>query len=460
MSADIYPFPDPVRRGPGSDSGSPQDRPRPCYTLREAVKAGLADKAMYNRVEPFVTQTFLDYAGTGTPRKLWKPRPLVCQTLARPFIAAAEQQLDEQLAARVDPDLDSLAALNETVKAWVDQLEGYPSDIASTESNIRYSGSAAVERAEQNSQKIEQDRGEGAHHHDRTPAWLRAVGRVAPFGEALGLTVFGAYTLNVDVLRPLLDLAGWTFVIVMVLVLTILQAVTVDHAAASHNHAREEKHEGHSAEAETARARSIAWGAAAATTAVVITGAMIQRVISVSSGMDATTTALVIALAMATGLGMPALAYWAKAVDGSKVSRERDGLADDLDEDLDEDLALRAAIQQQFDEAETIDERIVNDTLPDIHREVTRTAEAARSDYQFLHMQLGLEEKIPPPQGVTIDRTDNNTLTGAISSGVPHADTVDLGPTWRRLARLKTLRSELEVLRGRFVKVPEHPWKH
>ena len=226
-----------------------------------------------------------------------------------------------------------------------------------------------------------------------------------------------------------------------------------------HNHAREEKHEGHSTEAETARARSIQWGVAATTTAVVITSALIERVLTVSSGMDTTTTALIIALAVATGLGLPALAYWSKAIDGSKVSRERDGLADDLDEDLDEDLALRAAIQQQFDEAETVDERIVNDTLPDIHREVARTAEAARSDYQFLYIQLGLQETIPPAEGVTIDRTDD-TLTGAISSGVPHADTVDLGPTWRRLSRLSALRSELTQLRSRSARVPAHPWKH
>ena len=70
-----------------------------------------------------------------------------------------------------------------------------------------------------------------------------------------------------------------------------------------------------------------------ATIALGITAALIERGLDALGHAQTAVAVVMIMLAVTTGLLMPTLAFLGKALDGSKVSRERDALTDDLDED-------------------------------------------------------------------------------------------------------------------------------
>lgn len=461
MNASIHPFPEhqqPPSGTPGSE-GLGEARPHPIYTKREAVKAGLCTKDMFDRVAPYVDQTFHYYAGSGTPRAQWTPRPVSRQGLANPHIREAEGVLDDRLAKEVDPRLDALDQQVEAIKLLLDERREYPSDVSTVESEKRLSAADATALHGRHGDKVDRDRAEGAHHHNRPPGWVRRAGQWAPFGEAAGLMTFGSYVMNVDWLRPWDDPLGFTFALVIVLVLTGLQAWTVHHAATAHNQMREAEFEGQNHVAEDRRRARNLYGAAAGVLALGITGAMVERGLTAASGLEPADTVLIVVLALLTGLGLPVLAFFATAFDGSKVSREMHGLAEDLDADRQDVADLDASIEEEFTSAETVVAALVEDTLPSITQEVQRTAEAARDDLLFLHLQIGVDATIPPAEGVSIDQTEDR-LVGRISSGVPGADEVNLEPTWDRMARLHQTRERLRELRGQFDALPAHPWQH
>lgn len=428
------------------------------YTRRQALRAGLCnDKAQYDRVERIVEMTIDQYHGSNIPRSEWVPRPIAAAALAKPYIQQAEEMLRVGLEATVTPALDQIAKNNEAVKSNLGALEKFPSDIATPEGNRRFGGHDAAEHVMKLTEKIESDRADGRTHHNRVPKALRLIAKWAPFAEAFGFFVFAAYFLNVPIIQPWLDWLGWTFAVGLVVGLCLILACSVHFAALSHNHAREQEAERQSHEAEKSRRNRLFYGAIAVIAAGGITLGMVERGLTALAGATIIVTIVMIALSAITGLLLPVLSYWGKALDGSQVRRERDGMVEDLDDDLDEHTDTSAEIEEIFATSEALEEVIVRENLPRIRDEVQTAVNGARDDYLFLLVQLGLDADVPPPATMEVEPGANGPI-GTISTGIPGAGAVDLQPIWDRMSRLHGLRQETEVLRERFKALKPHPW--
>lgn len=461
-AAEVFPFPEGPGQKKNGNGDAPQHsrRPRSRYTKKEALDAGLVDdKAQYDRVEPWVEMTIDQYHGSDVPRSGWIPRPPVPTGLCKPFIQSGESVLRDGLETAVDPALDEIAENNETVKDDLDQLAKFPSDIATPEGNKRYGGHDAVAHVEELTDRIEDDRAYGQRHHDRVPKALRLIAKWAPWAEAFGFFVFAAYFLNVPILQPWLDWMGWTFAVVLVVGICLILAWSIHHSAEAHNHAREQKAERQSHEAEKSRRNRLVYGIIAIVAAGGITFGMIERGLTALAGGSLIVTVVMIALAAITGLLLPVLTYWGKALDGSKVSRERDAMVEDLDDDLDDHSDLSAEVEELFAKSEALDEVVVTDRLPRIRDDVQSEVNGARDDYLFLLVQLGLDATLPPPAAMKVEPGVGGPI-GTISTGIPGASAVDMQPVWDRMARLQDLRQEGQVLRARRDALPPHPWNH
>lgn len=461
-AAEVYPFPEGPGRKENGQSGATRRarRPRSKYTKSEAIRAGLCDdKAQYDRVEPIVEMTIDHYHGSDIPPSEWFLRPIGASALAKPFIQQGENALRLGLETEVDPALDEIAENNEAIKGSLDVLERFPSDIATPEGNKRFGGHDAVEHVEELTEHIEDDRANGMRHHDRVPNALCFISKWAPWAEALGFFVFAAYFLNVPILQPWLDWMGWTFAVVLVVGICLILAWSIHHAAEAHNHAREQKAERQAHEAEKSRRNRLVYGTIAAIAAGGITFGMIERGLTALAGGSILVTIVMIVLAAITGLLLPVLTFWGKALDGSKVSRERDAVVEDLDDDLDEHADLSAEIEELFAKSEALDEVVETDRLPRIKDQVQSEVNRAREDYLFALVQLGLDAEVPPPAAMKVEPGVNGPI-GTISTGIPGAGTVDVRPAWDRMSRLQGLRQDSQLLRRRFNALPPHPWNH
>ena len=254
-------------------------------------------------------------------------------------------------------------------------------------------------------------------------------------------------------------LDGWTFAVVLVVGICLILAWAIHHAAEAHNHAREQQADRQSHEAEKSRRNRLVYGIIAVVAAGGITFGMIERGLTALAGGSLIVTVVMIALAAITGLLLPVLTYWGEALDGSKVSRERDAMVEDLDDDLDDHADLSAEIEELFAKSEALDEIIVTDKLPRIRDEVQSEVNGAREDHLFLLVQLGLDAELPPPAAMKVEPGVSGPI-GTISTGIPGASAVDMQPVWDRMARLQSLRQEGQMLRERRDALPPHPWNH
>ena len=105
-----------------------------------------------------------------------------------------------------------------------------------------------MELVGQHDDTIERDGADGKHHH-RVPALFQRLATWAPGLEAVGFLTFVTYYLNVPLFEPWQDWLGWSFAVVVVVVIILGQTWLVRHAGRSHNHAREDDVDGHRHEA-------------------------------------------------------------------------------------------------------------------------------------------------------------------------------------------------------------------
>ena len=461
MTAEVFPFPEgPGQKENGTSEGPRHSRPRSRFPLREALRGGLCeDKGQYERVEPIVEMTFDHYHMSGIARSEWLPRLIAVFALCQYWILRGESLLRLGLETEVDVALKRIADINDAIKTYLDRLVKFPSDVASPEGNKRFSGHAAVQHVKDLTERIEADRANGLRHHDRVPNTLRFTARWAPWAEAFGFFVFAAYFLNVPILQPWQDWMGWTFAVVLVVGICLILTWAIHHAADAHNHGREQKAERQTHEAEASRRNRLVYGIIAVVAAGGITFGMIERGLTALEGGSTLVTVVMIALATITGLLLPVLTFWGKALDGSAVSRERDAMVEDLDADLEEHADLAGEIEELFAQSEAIDEVIVTDMLPRITDDVQSEVNGARGDYLFLLVQLGVDTEVPPPVAMTIEPHVHGPV-GTISTGLPGGGTVDMQPVWGRMSRLQGLLQERQLLRERFNAIPPHPWNH
>ncbi|MEV5966181.1 hypothetical protein AB0L70_30715 [Kribbella sp. NPDC051952] len=445
MTSQVIPLP---------DNGAENLR-GPHYTRREAVRAGLCTRAEYRIASAYYEYVVRHHQAVGTPRTEWEPQAVVGHQLSAPYERDARELLFLRLKNQADPALDAIDRLCDDVETTIDAARKLPGDISTPETNKVYSGRTAADRVDWLTDRVESDRAEGHRHHDRAPAWLRLIAHVAPWAEALGFLAFLTYYLNVPIATPWRDWMGWTFSLILVVYIMLGQTWLVDHAARAHNHAREAQADGQKHHAEASRRQRLWYLLVTGTVAVGITTALIERGLDALGRAETAVTVVMVMLAVTTGLLMPTLAFLGKALDGSKVSRERDALSEDLDEDREQYDELVEEAEADLATARSLDRELVEKIVPAILRDAQDVVDDARAPYNFLRLQIGgLSNRVENTSAVEVANRP------PIHSGIPGAEPVSLQPVIDRDSRLTALRARLGELTLRLRHLPPHPWDH
>jgi hypothetical protein len=431
---------------------------QPFLTPKEAAKLGIP-RDEYDLSLIYARYAAEEHQRLGTRRDLWEPMPTQNDHLAEPFIRDGEQELAGRLEAEADLALDKAQGLNENVKANLDKINEDTEPIVAPEAGGNYSVPGAVERVGQHDVKIDHDEAAGKHHHRPVSSIFKHVATWAPWVEAAGFLTFVTYYLNVPLLEPWQDWLGWSFAATVVLVIIVGQTWLARHAASSHNHAREAHADGNRYQAAQGFTRRNGYLAATAVTAAAITGGMIWRGTAALGNASFGTTALMIFLAAATGLLLPTLMYLVIALDGSRVSRERDSLAADLDDDLNEYLEIIDNSRRGLADIAEIGETLKKKTFPDICSTTQEAVDTLYGIYGTVRLLIGGLSADPPAKTTkTIGQDAEGNIRGYIGTSIPGAGKVNLDPLFDRCRRLDEIESQRADLLNQIDALPPHPW--
>lgn len=448
-------------------TGAPRDRGlqpsesrHPTLTEKEALELGFT-KDEYRQGEHHFRIATEHHRRLGTPRNQWEPTAHQGELIAADFIEEGEEQLAESLEAEVDPLADDMHESLLSVEAEVGRLQELQQPNSTPESGTTHSTAAAVSLVNDHDKTIENDEHSSKAHHRRSPGWLRSIAPWMPWLETVGFLFFVTYFLNVPLLQPWKDIGASTLAVSIVVVTILGQSALVHHGATNHNHGREAFAEGNRHEAERAFRRRNWYLISAVAAAGAITLGMVLRALN-TLGSDAGlgTHIFMIFVAVVSGVIMPVLAYLAVALDGSKVSRERDHLVASLDDDLE---SYNSAMDQNREALGDVRENydvLRAKVLPAICDRVQTTVDGAYRPYSLVRLLIGgLSEK---PLGRTtpalVQEPHSGTWRGHIGTEIPGAQTVNLKPLIDRVTRLNELEMKQQELLKQINDLPDHPW--
>lgn len=436
----------------------PEKHWEPALTPKEAAKIDIT-KDEYDQAATHARMAVEEHQHLGTPRDCWEPTPTQNGHLADPFITDGGQELASRLEKEADPPLDKAQGLIENVKANLDEIAEDTQPIAAPEAGANYSVAEAVERVGQHDKTIGRDEAADMHHHDRASALLQWLATSAPGVEAAGFLAFITYYLNVSLLQPWQDWLGWSFAATVVAVIILGQTWLVRHAARSHNHAREASANSHRQEAEWGFTRRNCYIGLTAVTAVAITSGMIWRGIAALGNASIGMTAVMVFVAAVTGLLLPTLAYLGIALDGSKISRERDSLAADLDDDLDAYLETISNSRRDLADVAEIGDTLKDKTFPDICNTTQEAVDAVYGIYGTVRLLIGGLSAAPPSKITkTIGMDAEGNISGYIGTSIPGTGAVNLDPLFDRQHRLDEIETQRTSLLDRINAILPHPW--
>ena len=435
-----------------------QEAWEPALTLREALKIGIpADE--YESAVLYARTAVEEGQRDRISRDRWEPNTSLNEKLAAVFIDEGEQELAGRLEKEADPSLDEAQGLLEDAKANLGGIKEDTQPIAAPEAGTSYSRTRAVERVSQHDVTIERDEAAGRHYHRRVPVLFQRGATGAPWLEAAGFLTFVTYYLNIPLLQPWQDWLGWSFAATVVTVIITGQTWMVGCAATSHNQAREAYANSHRIEAARGFARRNRYICLVAITAFAVTSGMIWRGTAAIGNASFVTTALMIFLAVVTGLLLPTLGYLGAALDGSKVSRERDSLVADLDNDLDEYLETISDIREDVAGVAEIGVTLRDKTFPDICNTTQEAVDAVYGFYSTVRLLIaGLSADPPSKTTKTIHYDASGTISGYIGTSIPGAGKVNLDPLFDRQHRLDEIETQRTRLLNQIDALPPHPW--
>jgi hypothetical protein len=430
----------------------------PALTPKEAGKVTI-HKDEYESAAEYARMVVEEHQRRGTPRDGWEPTALHNGNLAEPFITDGEQELSSRLEQEADPRLDESQGLIENTRENLDKIAEHREPLTGPETGASHSVAEAVERVEEYDTKIKRDQAAGQHHHHRASILLQRLATWAPWIEAVGFLTFITYYLNVPLLEPWQDWLGWSFAATVVIAIILGQTWLVRHAARSHNHAREARADNHRHEADRAFTRRNWYLGLTAVTAVAITSGMIWRGVAALGSASIGTTAVLVFVAAVTGLLLPTLAFLGVALDGSRVSRERDGLADDLDDDLDEYLETIGDSRRDLARVAEIGDTLRDKTFPDICHTTQEAVDGVYGFYGTVRLLIGGLAADPPARTArTIEHDAAGNITGHIGTSIPGAGHVSLGPLFDRQHRLEEIETQRASLLKQVDALSQHPW--
>jgi hypothetical protein len=443
----------------GARSPDGEDKPwMPAFTAKEAAKLGV-DRDLYPTLLIWARMVVEYHQVLGTSRHLWEGNSNHNDQFVGQYVEDGEQELAIRLEAEADPELDDMQQSIESVKENVDALSQPDRPLSAPETGFKFSVRAAVEAVNEHDAKIEQDTKNGRNYHQRAHPVLRGVGRGSPWVEAVGFLAFVTYYLDVPLLQPWTDWFSSTFAMAIVSIVILGQTWLVNHAAIAHNWGREAAGEDNRHEAERCRSNRARYLLGTAVVAVAITSGMVLRGMASLGDASFGTAAVMVFLAIVCGLLMPTLAYLGTALDGSRISRERDALATALDDDLDDYLAgIADSTRIAHGVAEQRD-RLKTKTFPDICNTVQETVNQVHTPYNTARLMIGgLTSEPPVRPSRQIRREEDGSFVGEISTGVPGARTVNLLPLIDRVSRLDALDDQLAEVQQLLDNLPSHPW--
>ena len=429
----------------------------PALTPKDADRLEIP-KSEYEQAAIIARRTAHEHQILGTDPDQWEPTRSLNDALAAPFIADGRQELAGRLEREADPALDRAQGMVENVKENLDQIAEHAPPLTTPESGTKYSVPKAVDRVAEHDDTIKQDGEQGLRHHHRAPKLLKRLATWVPGLEAIGFFTFLTYFLNVQLLKPWLDWLGWSFAVVIVVVIILGQTWLVRHAGKSHNHAREDRVDGHLHEAERGFKKRNRYLWLTAVTAVVITGGMIWRGTAALGHASLGTTAVMVLAAAITGLLLPTLAYLGFALDGSTISRERDGLAAQLDDDLDDYLDTISDSRRDLAEVAEIGDTLRHKTFRDICHATQEVVDGVYEFYGTVRMLIGGLSADPPAKTNTVSIDPAGTISGYIGTSIPGVGTVSLDPLFDRQHRLEQIEAQRASLLDRVDHLPVHPW--
>ena len=325
-------------------------------------------------------------------------------------------------------------------------------------SGVDVAQAEAVQQVHGHNAKIHADETDGERRHRRVPRWVRSLRTYITGFEALGLAVFTATALNIDFLDPFDNFSGWLLAVVVVAVMLPLQHFLVKRSSEAFNHYREALAEQQAFPAQSAKQRTISSGVGATLVGGAITFALIERFITVTDITDPFIYWLMIALCTVTGIGMPLFAWFGHAWDGSRISRERDDLAEALDESLIRHNGLLNYVN--LENTRFIDGRInlTERVIPTIVNITSIHVDNARKAYAFLRIQLGGLATKPPycERNYPAKPTDKWYL----HTDIPGAEPIYLKLLENRASKIASLDAEREQAIHAITQLPTHPWAH
>lgn len=429
----------------------------PTYTCTESRRKGM-NKKTYHGLTDIARAIVEDHQSAGTmPRSAYEPRAMHVEEITGDFIDAGAAILEGEIIQNIDPVLDETQEVLENCEDSIAAAEQHPRPVDLPEGGATLSGHEAAAWVDSADAKIDQEESRGIRIHRRVPRLWRVTGRLAPWLEAAGLMAFVTYYIDVPLTAPWVDLLAFTLGLALVAVVIAGQTRLVHNAAEAHNSARESKANGNRHQADESYRTRNKFLIPAVLVALVITFALVYRTIAAVGDAGFTLALLLVCLAVATGLLLPALSYFARALDGSRLSRQATAVHADLSKD--------AAAQEQIKENARADVQMATENLemlpvkqyPAAVQATQNVIDESHSSYNFVRVQIGGLSQDPPIKARRDLPTDDSYM-GELSTGIPGARGVSLSPLADRIQRATRLTARKDQLAARLAAIPPHPW--
>lgn len=444
---------------PGSSDRPSRESATPGLTNGEAKHAGLSPKEHRTaRADAALERRHRTKPGTADgPNAL----PIHIEQVIANAVDAARALIQGRSEKEIDPKLAKTAQLLTMATTAIDFANTLPGQHTTSESRTNHTGQNAVRHVERSDEYIAEDNDHSitVHRRHRT---LAIWGRIAPWIDLVGLVAFAAVVLDVDLLDPFKDFLGWLLGVAIPVAVVLSSAFVAVIAGRAHNAGREARAKGHAHRAEEEFGARNRWLVVLAVFALVLAAALVARTRTALAGLDDASAQLAVvvltALAIAAGIGLLGIAYLGVALDGSRISRERDDLAGKLTK---ENGAQQAALQtatRALDQVEVLGEQIrLRDALA-IAEDAQTLLLQGRRRHELMRLETGDVTAAPSPMPHRVLQEVDGEWRAELSTGIPGASTVSLQPLIDRLVRLQALQSRAAVLRAQLDTVHAHPW--
>ena len=425
---------------------------RPTLTRKEAKGRGIASKS-YRRLVSWAQMVVHYHQSAGTPRPLWEGTATHIEYLVGPDIDKAGVRLAREMSKSTDGQLNRADRQLDRVETQVRDLQD-PRSVSGSESDIKYSAQTAEHAFDRLSTKITNDEAAGRQHHRRTPKLVARYAPMLPWLEAIGLFGFIVYFLDVPLFAPWTDPLAYTLAVTIVVVLIFSQTLLVHTAGKAQNSAREAEQEGNRQAAEDGRGKRNIFLGLASTVALGITAGLILRGIEALGNQAVAIRGELIFLAALAGLLMPIMTYLSVAMDGSRVSRERDSLAKSLDRDLRRYRKAAEKLHTQLLKTAATLTGVRTKYVPAALGRAERTIIEAAQRQTLARVLIG--GLVAAPSRTTCRVDDDHTVE--LSLGTPNARSVVTSPVTERLVRAAGLDARRANLNAELDALPTHPW--